>query len=268
MRVVEVKRALFGASRARSASVGSGRSWLVARPESAKRESVRVDGRVEEDAFDFARCREREVRRCVSPVNEAGQLLRAMAACYSEQASSTSGNVTKKSSAAAGKPVCWQQRLFGKQLSRCNQVNQQDTKPCDASGSLVDEDGRPTCGVIGVYFSFINPGATCDDFTRQLLELYANVNSPRAENDRDAENPGRQRERRKKFEVVHVVLWSNVADVLDFEESFRAHVCELPWLAVPNLDYERKVRYIRVFLFRPSYASVNNEVNIKYAIAK
>lgn len=162
-----------------------------------------------------------------------------MAACYTEQASSASANVTRKS--ACGKPVCWQHRLFGKQLSRCSQVNQQDTKPCDATGSLVDEDGRPTCEVIGVYFSFINPGATCDDFTRQLLELYANVNSIR-ENDRDAENPGKERERRKRLEVVHVVLWSNVADVLDFEESFRTHVSELPWLAVPNLDYERKVR--------------------------
>lgn len=166
-----------------------------------------------------------------------------MAACYSEQASSASGNITKKSPAVTAKPICWQHRLFGKQLSRCSQVNQQDTKPCDASGSLVDEEVRPICEVIGVYFSFINPGATCDDFTRQLLELYASVNaSSHTENDRDAENTGKERERRKKFEIVHVVLWSNVADVLDFEESFHAHVSELPWLAVPNLDYERKVR--------------------------
>lgn len=172
-----------------------------------------------------------------------------MAACCSEQASSSSGNVTKKSPAAAAKSVCWQHRLFGKQLSRCSQVNQQDTKPCDASGMLVDEDGRPTCEVIGVYFSFINPGATCDDFTRQLLDLYTNVNLSHTENDRDAENSSRGRERRKKFEVVHVVLWSNVADVLDFEESFRAHVSELPWLAVPNLDYERKVKFTAFISF-------------------
>ncbi|XP_076379980.1 nucleoredoxin isoform X2 [Megalopta genalis] len=176
-----------------------------------------------------------------------------MAACYSEQAASVSGNVTKKPApAGAAKPICWQHRLFGKQLSRCSQVNhQQDTKPCDAGGSLVDEDGRPICEVIGVYFSFINPGATCDDFTRQLLELYASVNGggPQQQhtenNDRDAENPGKERERRKRFEIVHVVLWSNVADVLDFEESFHAHVSELPWLAVPNLDYERKTRLTR-----------------------
>nr|XP_034182057.1 nucleoredoxin-like isoform X2 [Osmia lignaria] len=168
-----------------------------------------------------------------------------MAACYSEQASSTSGNVTKKSPAAAAKSVCWQHRLFGKQLSRCSQVNQQETKPCDASGTLVDEDGQPTCEVIGVYFSFINPGATCDDFTRQLLDLYASVNLSHAENDRDADSSNRERERKKRFEVVHVVLWSNVADVLDFEDSFRTHVSELPWLAVPNLDYERKTRLTR-----------------------
>ncbi|XP_017890356.1 nucleoredoxin-like [Ceratina calcarata] len=177
-----------------------------------------------------------------------------MAACYSEQASSSSGNITKKSPAVAAKPVCWQHRLFGKQLSRCSQVNQhqQDTKSYDASGTLVDENSKPTCEVIGVYFSFINPGATCDDFTRQLLDLYNNVNSTfssssssHMENNLDAENSGGKLEKRKRFEVVHVVLWSNVTDVLDFEESFRAHVSELPWLAVPNLDYERKTRLTR-----------------------
>ncbi|CAK9828084.1 nxn [Anthophora retusa] len=169
-----------------------------------------------------------------------------MAACYSEQASS-SGNVTKKLPAAAAKSVCWQHRLFGKQLSRCSQVNQQDVKLSVASGTLIDEDCQATCEVIGVYFSFINPGATCDDFTRQLLELYTNLNSSSscAENDRDAKTPVRGKERRKKFEVVHVVLWSNVADVFDFEESFRAHISDLPWLAVPNLDYERKTRLTR-----------------------
>lgn len=51
-------------------------------------------------------------------------------------------------------------------------------------------------------------------------------------------------EKRKRLEVVHVVLWSNVTDVLDFDESFRAHITDLPWLAVPNRDYERKVSFL------------------------
>lgn len=107
-----------------------------------------------------------------------------------------------------------------------------------ATASLVHEDGQPVCETIGMYFSFVNPGATCDDFTRQLVELYASVNGVP-----DNNSVGNERgERRKRFEVVHVVLWSNVTDVLDFEESFRAHVADLPWLAVPNRDYERKVR--------------------------
>ncbi|CAL7947003.1 unnamed protein product [Xylocopa violacea] len=167
-----------------------------------------------------------------------------MAACYSEQASSSSENVTKRSSAGAAKPVCWQHKLFGKHLSQCSQLNQQDTKPCDESGMLVDEDGRPTCEVIGVYFSFMNPSTASDDFTHQLLDLYTNVNSStsHAENDRDAESTSRGVERRKKFEVVHVVLWYDAADVLDFEEKFRAYVSDLPWLTVPNLDYTRNIR--------------------------
>lgn len=163
-----------------------------------------------------------------------------MATCISEQAPSASVNIARKpassTAAAAGKPTCWQHRLLGKQLARCSQVNNArdaKTKPLDATASLVNEDGRPVCEIIGMYFSFVNPGATCDDFTRQLVELYASVNADNGE-------------RRKRFEVVHVVLWSNVTDVLDFEESFRAHVADLPWLAVPNNDYERKVSLILV----------------------
>lgn len=159
-----------------------------------------------------------------------------MAARVSEQVSCASTNAARKSSSAnagAGNSACWQHRLFGKQLARCSQINAMHdakAKPCDATASLVGEDGRPVCEIIGMYFSFVNPGATCDDFTRQLVELYASVNADSVE-----------RERRKRLEVVHVVLWSNVTDVLDFEESFRAHVADLPWLAVPNRDYERKV---------------------------
>ncbi|XP_066588688.1 nucleoredoxin-like isoform X2 [Prorops nasuta] len=131
----------------------------------------------------------------------------------------------------------WQHRLFGKQLSRCYQASLQDSVKENEENSLVDEDGRSTCEVIGVYFSFINSSATCDDFTRQLAELYANVNGSTPESD--------HRDRRKSLEVVHVVLWSNVVDVLDFKESFKIHVNDLPWFAVPNRDYERKTKLTR-----------------------
>ncbi|EZA48862.1 Nucleoredoxin [Ooceraea biroi] len=162
-----------------------------------------------------------------------------MAACVGEQVPSES--VARRSASTAtvaGKPaMCWQHRLFGKQLARCNQVNDAKMSIDSAAASLVREDGRPVCEIIGMYFSFVNPGATCDDFTRQLVELYADVNA-----DTDA---GGDRDKRKRFEVVHVVLWSNVTDVLDFEDNFRAHVADLPWLAVPNRDYERKTRLTR-----------------------
>lgn len=184
-----------------------------------------------------------------------------MAACVSEQVSPTNAvrKPTSTATGAAGRPLCWQHRLFGKQLARCSQLN--DTKKSIDSAtttSLIHEDGQPACEIIGMYFSFVNPGATCDDFTRQLVELYSNVNS--ADNHVGV---GERGERRKRFEVVHVVLWSNVTDVLDFEESFRAHVADLPWLTVPNRDYERKVRFpfclylfffiVPLFLFFPSF---------------
>ncbi|KAH0944448.1 hypothetical protein HN011_007617 [Eciton burchellii] len=162
-----------------------------------------------------------------------------MAACVGELMSLE--NVTRRSTATiAGKSaMCWQHRLFGKQLARCNQINDTKMSIDSAAVSLVHEDGWPVCEIIGMYFSFVNPGATCDDFTRQLVELYASINSA---TDNDDGNSG---DKRKRFEVVHVVLWSNVTDVLDFEESFRAHVADLPWLAVPNRDYERKTRLTR-----------------------
>ncbi|XP_043471792.1 nucleoredoxin-like [Leptopilina heterotoma] len=138
------------------------------------------------------------------------------------------------------KSTSWQQRLFGKQLIRCNQINNQDIKQYEVNSVLTNEDGQSLCDVIGVYFSFINPGATCDDFTRQLTELYNSVNNNSSVTDENLEII-----KRKRFEVVHVVLWSNVADVLDFDESFRNHITDLPWLAVPNKDYERKTRLTR-----------------------
>ena len=150
--------------------------------------------------------------------------------CVNEQVSAASTD--RKASSTAGKPLCWQHRLFGKQLARCSYVNDTRKSIDSAAATLVHEDGRPACEIVGMYFSFVNPGATCDDFTRQLVELYASVNG----------GGGGSGEKKKKFEVVHVVLWSNVTEVLDFDESFRAHVADLPWLAVPNRDYERKVR--------------------------
>jgi len=191
----------------------------------------------------------REIRRCASSVRHKACWLvtsrEAMAACVGELMSPE--NVTRRSTATiAGKPaMCWQHRLFGKQLARCNQVNDAKMSIDSAAVSLVHEDGWPVCEIIGMYFSFVNPGATCDDFTRQLVELYASVNGV---TDNDDGNGG---DKRKRFEVVHVVLWSNVTDVLDFEESFRAHVADLPWLAVPNRDYERKVKatFLLFFIF-------------------
>lgn len=152
--------------------------------------------------------------------------------CVSEQISTAGAG--KKAPSTAGKPLCWQHRLFGKQLVRCSHVNDTRKSIDSAAATLVHEDGRSACEIVGMYFSFVNPGATCDDFTRQLVELYTSVNG--------SSGGG---EKRKRFEVVHVVLWSNVTDVLDFDESFRAHVTDLPWLAVPNRDYERKTRLTR-----------------------
>ena len=161
-----------------------------------------------------------------------------MAECVNKLLSSSPTKPGVKKSLFNVKSLTWQQRLFGKQLIRCSQINQ-DSKPCEVNSVFTTEDGHSVCEVIGVYFSFINPGATCDDFTRQLTELYNSVNGTNQDNGTTEES--QERFKKKKLEVVHVVLWSNVADVLDFQDSFRNHVTDLPWLAVPNQDYERKV---------------------------
>lgn len=141
------------------------------------------------------------------------------------------------------RPLTWQQRIFGKQLLQCNQINNiQDSAKltCINVSNFININGSSTCEIIGVYFSFINSTTICDDFTKHLIELYTNVNSNDVINGEHEDTDGKKC---KKFQVVHVVLWSNVVDVLDFDESFRNHVAELPWLAVPNQDYERKVKY-------------------------
>lgn len=183
-----------------------------------------------------------------------------MASCVVEQVA-TEANVAKmRKSASTGKPLYWQYRLFGKQLVRCNQINDTGRKSIDSAmtSSLVHEDGRPACEIIGMYFSFMNPGATCDDFTRQLVELYTNVNA-------DSNNSGgSEGDRRKRFEVVHVVLWNNVTDMLDFEESFRAHVADLPWLVVPNRDYERKVCEFFFIMFIRIFSKMQHHIFLYY----
>ncbi|XP_014224274.1 nucleoredoxin-like [Trichogramma pretiosum] len=123
--------------------------------------------------------------------------------------------------------VAWQQRLLGKQLCRC-------AKPGLKSSTL--ELLVNQCEVLGLYFSFVDPAASCDDFTRHLAQLYEALN-----------NSGSGNNVKKKLEVVHVLLWSGAAaqEVLDVEASFREHVSDLPWLAVACDDYERKTRLTR-----------------------
>lgn len=169
-----------------------------------------------------------------------------MSTC-TETSLSTSGTIPKKLScnnlniiddnaALNNKKLSWQQRLFGKQLINCK-CNETNTF-VDIKSFFDDNTGNTMCDVIGIYFSFINIGATCDDFTKQLAELYDNVNININKNNSNNEN---DMIKIKKFEVVHVVLWSNVTEVLDFDESFKNHINDLPWLAVPNQDYDRKV---------------------------
>ncbi|XP_011506608.1 PREDICTED: nucleoredoxin-like [Ceratosolen solmsi marchali] len=83
--------------------------------------------------------------------------------------------------------------------------------------------------------SFVEPEgpSSCDDFTRHLLDLYANINGEVAQGCA------------RPFEVVHVLLCKRVQDALDLDEIFRSHMAELPWLAVPSDDYERKMKLTR-----------------------
>lgn len=154
-----------------------------------------------------------------------------MAAEDQQQTTKTSSGSKNKSS------LCWQHRLFGK-LIRCNQINnRQCGKPFDASTLLLDDDSQSNSEIIGIYFSFINSSGSCDEFTHQLVELYNQVNS--IDSSKICEEVIYSK--RKKFEIVHVVLWNDGTDVIDLDESFKNYVADLPWLAVCNRDYERKV---------------------------
>lgn len=126
----------------------------------------------------------------------------------------------------------WQQRLLGKHLVRCDQ---------SVKDKLPTSEVSQSSEVLGLYFSFVDPGASCDDFTRHLVDLYSNVNSSSSSSN-GANDAASAAGCKKRLEVIHVLLWSNVQDVIDLDESFRNHVAELPWLAVPSDDYERKVR--------------------------
>ncbi|KAJ8680640.1 hypothetical protein QAD02_016427 [Eretmocerus hayati] len=155
-----------------------------------------------------------------------------MAACSAGNTSHPTNNGTKSHNNESNGDMsvtCWQQRLFGKRLARCSSPDTQ----C-ASESIKDSE------VIGVYFSFLEPGGGgCDEFTRHLVDLYSSVNEIR----------------KGRFEVIHVLLqWcpiSGIGIVAEVSQDggdevlnlLRAHVAELPWLAVPHDDYERKVRY-------------------------
>ena len=200
-----------------------------------------------------------------------------MAAC-SAGAGSDVNNITSATSASksatllsdmsstsdAQKP--WQQRLLGKHLSRCrgcdggagddnNEDNDNNHGENDSAGGNKDRK-LPTmeltqdCEVLGLYFSFVDPAASCDDFTRNLVELYESVNKDAGgAGDQENGDTGNNKKikKKKRLEVVHVLLWSNVQDVVDLDESFRSHVAELPWLAVPSDDYERKVYITSIY---------------------
>ncbi|XP_001607483.1 nucleoredoxin [Nasonia vitripennis] len=164
-----------------------------------------------------------------------------MAACsagaLSENNNPASNNCNKllqmsgsASANQAQKP--WQQRLLGKHLVRCGPA---------VKDKLPTSEVTQSCEVLGLYFSFVDPGASCDDFTRHLVDLYNSVNGGSSNGANDAAAAGCK----KRLEVIHVLLWSNVQDVIDLDESFRNHVAELPWLAVPSDDYERKTRLTR-----------------------
>lgn len=127
----------------------------------------------------------------------------------------------------------WQQRLFGKHLVRCDDEHKDVKLPSD--------EATQHCKVLGLYFSFVDPGASCDEFTRHLVDLYNSVNTAESQ-----EKNGLDDKSSKRLQVIHVLLWSNVQEVLDLDQSFRSHVAELPWLAIPSGDYERKVRDTRV----------------------
>lgn len=113
----------------------------------------------------------------------------------------------------------WQERLFGRNLIKCDQLSNTDSDFQKHQIDVVDN-----VDYVGVYFSFAN---VYDDFVKRLKELYQRLN--------DGKKP-------RRVEVVQVVMWAN-NDVYnsDFENSHRDCLLGLPWFALPYSEIDLKV---------------------------
>ncbi|KAJ3618983.1 hypothetical protein MTP99_005776 [Tenebrio molitor] len=121
----------------------------------------------------------------------------------------------------------WHERLFGKQLLKCdaNSALTNDFQTIAAADALQDVQ------ITGVYFSFANICQQSDDFIKKLKVLYERLNQDNCEV--------------KKLEVVQVVLWANNDVFSDFENSHRDSLLGLPWFAVPFSEIDLKTKLSR-----------------------
>lgn len=155
----------------------------------------------------------------------------------------------------------WHERLFGKELLRCDYQTLAAVSDVLLLNQQQHESSPPPPEfIIGIYFSFANINLQNDEFVTKLKGLYERLNTSTsnataaAATKEDINNTGGggcgggsddddegNNKRRKKFEVVQVVLWANNDVYSDFENSHRDSLLGLPWYAVPFSEIDLKV---------------------------
>lgn len=126
----------------------------------------------------------------------------------------------------------WHERLFGKQLIKCDALSTTD----DFLQHVQTSELLGGADIVGVYFSFANISSQSDEFIKRLKELYCRLNEKVFA------------EGNKRLEVVQVVMWANNDVYSDFENSHRDSLLGMPWYAMPYSEIDLKV----------TYGSVNN----------
>jgi hypothetical protein len=131
----------------------------------------------------------------------------------------------------------WRSRLFGSQLVRCDRVDEKSDFELVSTEDSLKKDNKEADSsgddIYGVYFSFANISVDSDDFTKTLAEFYKKYS---------------EGDRKTKFEVVQVVLWTHTDVIVDYEATFRRNIIDLPWFAITFSDVETKVSFSNVLI--------------------
>lgn len=130
----------------------------------------------------------------------------------------------------------WQERFFGKQLTDCSSITKSNEFKNVATFEAIKD-----AEVLGVYFSFAN--VQSDDTVKKLRNLHENLN---------------KEQKKRRIEVVQVVLWAHNDVYSDFETSHNDSLMGLPWYGMPYSEIDLKVMFSFWFIAGPHQSCCRN----------